>query len=95
MIAALTIVAVCALALNAYLIFLLERAPKQMAAERQQLITRITHPDFIPIPDAELPPDAEMLTADTDDEYATVGTIEGGPHLDLVEGDNYGLGDAS
>ena len=39
--------------------------------------------------------DSDLLTADIDDEYGTVGTIEGGPHLDLVQGDTNGRSDSA
>ena len=92
-VAALAIVALVAsnvLWLRAY-----EKLARTTTDERRELLTRITHPEFIPVPADKLPPDAEMLTADTDDEYETVGTIAGGPHLDLVEGDANANGDAA
>ena len=87
-VAALAIVALVAsnvLWLRAY-----EKLARTTTDERRELLTRITHPEFIPVPADKLPPDAEMLTADTDDDYGLVGTVEGGPHLDLVEGDQNG-----
>ena len=67
-----------------------EKREAAWATERRELLTRITHPEFIPVPPEKLPPDSEMLTADTDDDYGLVGTVEGGPHLDLVQGDSNG-----
>ena len=55
---------------------------QEVTAERRELITRITHPEMIPVAAESLPPDSEMLTADADDEYGLVGTIEGGEQLD-------------
>lgn len=53
---------------------------KTTTDERRELLTRIAHPEVIPVPDIELPPDAALLTAEVDDEYGMVGEIEGGEH---------------
>ena len=55
-----------------------ENQQKAFASERRELITRITHPEVIPVNDDPLPPDEEFLTANVDDEYAMVGEIEPG-----------------
>jgi hypothetical protein len=60
--------------------------------ERRELLTRITHPELIPVATPTLPPDSELLTADSDDDYGLVGTVEGGPQL---EGDSNANGNPS
>ena len=55
-----------------------EKREAAWAADRRELLTRITHPDLIPVDKRDFPPDSELLTADTDDEYGLVGVIEGG-----------------
>lgn len=46
-------------------------------SERRELITRITHPELVPIEDPDLPPDPEPEP----DEYEEVGIIEGGEQM--------------
>jgi hypothetical protein len=75
-VAALSVIALIAsnlLWLRAY-----ERREDTTMVERRELLTRITHPEMVPIDKETFPPDSELLTADVDDEYGLVGTVEGG-----------------
>jgi hypothetical protein len=72
---AVAVVAVVALlASNTLWLRAYQEREKSTTAERRELLTRITHPDLIPV--AESPPDSELLTADVGDEYGLVGEIE-------------------
>ncbi len=62
------------------------------ATERRELLTRITHPEYIPVAKEDFPPDSAQLTAVPDPDYNLVGTIEGGGP---IEGDPNANGDAS
>lgn len=50
----------------------------EVTAERRELLTRITHPELVPVAKETFPPDEELLTVDVDDDYGLVGTVEGG-----------------